>query len=398
MKVAQLASYVAEITAYHHGEQSLVGTIINMAQNFVGSNNLNLLVPAGQMGTRLLGGKDHASGRYIFTYLNKLVDKIFKKEDTELLTNKEDDGQKIEPEFYLPIIPIILINGAEGIGTGFSTLIPTYDLNDVITWFKNKLQNIKTNILIPKFNNFKGQIIKYDDTTYISSGLYTIEKDKIIITELPIKMWTSNYKEILEEFIEEGIIKSYINYSSDIDVHFEIKVSDLDYINKLNNEIDDKNLNNLMKLLKLYKTIKLSNLTLYDENLKLKTYESINEICEVFYKTRLPYFQKRKDLLIEQFNNQIIFLENQVKFINLVKSNTKIFNLDEDKIIKIISENKIKKHNNSYDYLINMSFKELSLSNLDKLTTKIKDLKNKKKIIEDKTDKELWLDDINSLK
>jgi len=397
MKVAQLASYIAEITSYHHGEQSLVGTIINMAQNFVGSNNLNLLVPAGQMGTRLLGGKDHASGRYIFTYLNKLVDKIFKKDDTELLTNKEDDGQKIEPEFYLPIIPMILVNGTEGIGTGFSTLIPTYDLHDVINWFKNKLQNNKTSNLIPKFNNFKGQIIKYDDTTYISSGLFTIEKDKIIITELPIKMWTSNYKEILEEFIEEGIIRSYINYSSDIDVHFEIKVSDIDYITKLNNEKDDKNLNHLMKLLKLYKTIKLSNLTLYDEKLKLKTYDSINEICEAFYRTRLPYFQKRKDLLIEQFNKQIIFLENQVKFINLVKSNTKIFNLNEDKIIKIISENKIKKYNDSYDYLINMSFKELSLSNLDKLTTKIKDLKSKKKIIEDKTDKQLWLDDLNNI-
>jgi DNA topoisomerase-2 len=397
MKVAQLASYVAEITAYHHGEQSLVGTIINMAQNFVGSNNLNLLIPAGQMGTRLLGGKDHASGRYIFTYLNKIVDKIFKKEDSELLTNKEDDGQKIEPEFYLPIIPMILINGAEGIGTGFSTLISTYDLNDVITWFKNKLQNNKTNKLIPKFNNFKGQIIKYDDTTYISTGLFQISQDKIIITELPIKMWTSNYKEILEEFIEEGIIKSYINYSSDIDVHFEIKVPDIVYINKLNSEYDDKNLNSLMKLLKLYKTIKLSNLTLYDENLKLKTYDSVNDICEAFYKTRLPYFQKRKNLLIKQFDNQIVFLENQVKFINLVKTNTKIFNLDEDKIIKIISDNKIKKYNDSYDYLINMSFKELSLANLDKLTSKIKDLKQKRKLIQDKTDKELWLDDLNNL-
>jgi len=394
MKVAQLASYVAEVTAYHHGEQSLVGTIINMAQDFIGSNNLNLLIPAGQMGTRLLGGKDHASGRYIFTYLNKMVELIFKNDDNDILISQEDDGEKIEPKFYLPIIPIVLINGCEGIGTGFSTFIPNYDLNDIITWYKNKLQNKKNKELIPKFNNFKGEIIKYDDTTYISSGICKIEKDKIIITELPIKMWTSNYKEILEELIENGIIKSYLNYSSDIEVNFEIKITDIEYINKLNNEVDDNNLNNLKKLFKLYKTIKLSNLTLYDENLKLKTYSNINDICESFYKFRLPYFEKRKDLLIQKYEEQIILLDNQIKFINLVKQNNKLFNFEEKDINDFLLKNKIKKYNDSYNYLINMSFKQLSMDNLTKMTEKIKELKLLKKTLESKTSKELWLNDL----
>ena len=394
MKVAQLASYVAEVTSYHHGEQSLVGTIINMAQNFIGSNNLNLLVPAGQMGTRLLGGKDHASGRYIFTYLNKIVDLIFKKEDFELLNYQEDDGEKIEPKFYLPIIPLILVNGSEGIGTGFSTLIPNYDFKDIINWFINKLNNKKTNELIPKYNNFKGLITKYDDTTYISSGICKIEKDKVIITELPIKLWTSNYKEILEEMQENNIIKNYINYSSDVDVYFEIKFNDIEYINKLNESIDEKGLNNLYKLLKLYKTIKLSNLTLYDENLKLKTYNSVIEICEDFYKMRLPYYEKRKELIIKNIKEELILLINQINFINLVKENTKIFNMEEDNINKILIQNDIKKYNNSFDYLINMSFKQLSKENLDKLTKKIKELKEKKNLIENKTNKQLWLDDL----
>mgnify|MGYP006097322371 CR=1 FL=1 len=394
MKVAQLASYVAEVSAYHHGEQSLVGTIINMAQDFIGSNNLNLLMPAGQMGTRLLGGKDHASGRYIFTYLNKIVDNIFKTEDDELLSYNEDDGEKIEPLFYLPIIPMILVNGAEGIGTGFSTLIPNYDLNDIINWYKNKLENKGTPKLVPKFNNFKGKIFKYDDLTYISSGLLTINNDKIIITELPIKMWTSNYKEILEEMVSENLIKSYLNYSSDTEINFEIKVINLEQINKLNSEVDENNLNSLMKFFKLYKTIKLSNLTLYDENLKLKTYKNVNEICESFYLFRLPYFEKRKEVLISKFNNNLELLDNQIKFINLVRQNNKIFNLEENEIINLLTKNNIKKYDSSYDYLINMSFKQLSQNNLDKLLGKVKEIKNKKKDLEQKTGKDLWLDNL----
>ena len=397
MKVAQLASYVAEVTAYHHGEQSLVGTIINMAQNFVGSNNVNLLMPAGQMGTRLLGGKDHASGRYIFTFLNKIVELIYKKEDLELLDYQKDDGEQIEPKFYLPIIPMILVNGSEGIGTGFSTLIPNYDFNNVVTWFIDKLNNKKPKELIPKFNNFKGAITKYDDTTYISSGICTIEKDKVIISELPVKLWTSIYKEMLEEMQEEGIIKNYTNYSSDINIHFEIKFNDIDYINKLHETFDEKGLNNLYKLLKLYKTIKLSNLTLYDENLKLKTYNNVNEICNEFYKMRLPYYEKRKQLIIKNINDEIILLTNQINFITLVKSNTKIFNMEINEIEKILNQNKIKKYNDSFDYLINMSFKQLSKENLDKLSKKMKELKENRKIIESKTDKQLWLEDLTNL-
>jgi DNA topoisomerase-2 len=397
MKVAQLASYVAEVTSYHHGEQSLVGTIINMAQDYIGSNNLNLLIPAGQMGTRLMGGKDHASGRYIFTYLNKIVDKIFIKEDNDLLDFLEDDGEKIEPLFYLPIIPMILVNGSEGIGTGFSTLIPNYNHVDIINWYIDKLNNKKTKELTPKFNNFKGDIFKYDENTYVSAGICSIEKDKIIITELPIKLWTSVYKETLDEFIEDGIIKSYINYSSDTEIHFELKPIDIDYIIKLNESNDEFNLNKLKKLLKLYKTIKLSNLTLYDQNLKLKTYNDVNEICESFYKFRLPYFEKRRELLIKNINDEIILLNNQINFINLVKSNSKIFNLDNNLLIKMLEDNKIKKYNNSFDYLLNMNFRQLSYENLSKLENKIKELKKEKKELENSNGKELWLNNLNDL-
>jgi DNA topoisomerase-2 len=349
------------------------------------------------MVTRLMGGKDHASGRYIFTCLNKIVDKIFIKDDEELLNFLEDDGEKIEPSFYLPIIPMILVNGAEGIGTGFSTSIPTYNQIDVINWYIDRLNGHKTKDLIPKVNNFKGDIFKYDDTTYISSGICSIEKDKIIITELPIKLWTSVYKEILDEFINDGIIKSYVNYSSDTEIHFELKPNDIEYIIKLNETNDEFNLNKLKKLLKLYKTIKLSNLTLYDQNLKLKTYNDVNEICESFYKFRLPYFEKRRELLIKKINDEIILISNQINFINLVKTTPKIFNMDEKLLNNILTNHKIKKYNNSFDYLLNMNFKQLSYENLTRLENKIKELKHDKKKLENSNGKELWLNNLKAL-
>ena len=130
--MAQLAGYVAEHSAYHHGETSLAGTIVGMAQTFVGSNNIALLHPAGQFGTRLLGGKDAASPRYIFTKLPALTRLIFHPADDALLDYQEDDGQAIEPKHYVPILPMVLVNGAEGIGTGWSSSVPNYNPREIV--------------------------------------------------------------------------------------------------------------------------------------------------------------------------------------------------------------------------------------------------------------------------
>lgn len=406
LKVAQLAAAVAEISAYHHGEQSLVATIINMAQNFVGSNNLNLLVPQGQMGTRLMGGKDHSSARYIYTFLENYVYKIFNKFDSEILDYLEDDGMKIEPKFYLPIIPLILINGSEGIGTGFSTFIPNYNPNDIILWLKNKLiGKHNSNKLVPWYKGFKGQIIQYDDTTWVSQGLIEIDskKNELHILELPLKLWTNDYKEFLEEFIyekKEGLFKSYTNLSSDIAVHFVLKFDsdNFNQINKMFNTIDTDKLNVLYKYLKLYKTIKLSNMNLYTTNYQIKTYKSSEEILEEFYSWRLEYYEKRKNLLLNKLKEEINYVSNQIKFIDLViGSDGKIFKMKEDEMVKFLEKNKIVKYLNSYDYLINMTFKQLTKNNLEKLENKLKHTKSEFKQIESKTNKQLWLEDLDDL-
>jgi DNA topoisomerase-2 len=406
-KVAQLAASVAADTAYHHGEQSLVSTIINMAQNFVGANNLNLLVPQGQLGTRLLGGKDHSSARYIYTYLENYVPLIFKKEDMELLEYLEDDGIKIEPRFFLPTIPLILVNGSEGIGTGFSTFIPNHNIKDIITWLICKLSGKKTEKILPWYKNHNGNIIPYDIMTYVSSGKIELDLDKnqVVITELPIKFWTNDYKEFLEELIYNvtsnvRLFKSYVNLSSDQTILFILKFdSDMkEKIKLMYENIDEDKLNQMYKYLRLYKTIKLSNMNLYTMNYNISIFKTCEEIMETFYKWRLDFYELRKTLLLKKLKEEILLYDNMIKFIKLVKTKQDIFNLDSNEMIKYLKNNKLDIINDSYNYLTDMTFKQLTRSNLDKLEMKIKELKKEYKLLEIKSKKELWLEDLNLIK
>jgi DNA topoisomerase-2 len=414
-KVAQLAAAVAELSAYHHGEQSLVSTIINMAQNFVGTNNLNLLSPQGQFGTRLMGGKDHSSARYIYTMLESYVKKIFIKIDSELLEYLDDDGYKIEPKYYIPIIPLILVNGTEGIGTGFSTSIPTFNPIDIIKWLENKLTGKQNKTkLIPYYKGFTGTIINYDDTTWLSRGVFTInyKTRELVITELPIKLWTNDYKEWLEELIYESkttLFKSYTNLSSDIGINFILKFTDdtIDEIKRMENTIDSDGLSQLYKYLHLYKTIKQSNMNLYTVNYSIKTFKSAEEILEEFYLWRLTFYDKRRDLLLTKFKDEMNYINNQIKFIELVINNNSvsqtnfspntIFNMDPIQMDKYLETNKIGKIDNSYDYLTNMTFKQLTNVNLLKLNEKLNEIKKLYKNIESKSNKNLWLEDLIDL-
>lgn len=401
MKVAQLSGSVAEITAYHHGEQSLVGTIINLAQNFIGSNNINLLEPIGQFGTRLMGGKDHSSARYIFTKISSVLSKLIKGEDNDILDPQDDDGFPIEPKNYLPVVPICLVNGCEGIGTGFSTNIPSYNLNDLVLWFKNKLEGNKNTALIPYYNGFKGRIIKYDDTTWVSEGILEIQDKQVIISELPVKLWTSDYKEFLELLVEEkdSAFKNYQNLSSDTEIKFILKIEadKIEYVNKLYNTIDSYGMRDLYKLLHLYKTIKTSNLTLYNTKWHLESYKNVNAILEDFYDYRLEFYEKRRLKLIDNLEIDKEYYQGQVKFIELVMDNNKIFKLEEEKVNEYLKDNKIKKYKDSYNYVTDLTFKQLNKTNLDKLNEKIKEINNKIKELNNSTKKDLWLHDLKLL-
>merc|ERR1712223_458498 len=200
-KVAQLAGSVGEMSAYHHGEASLMGTIINLAQNFVGSNNVNLLMPNGQFGTRLKGGKDHASPRYIFTQMSPLTRLVFHPKDDPLLNYRQDDGMSVEPDWYLPILPMVLVNGADGIGTGWMTKLPNFNPRQIVQMIFDKLDGKELNkdCIHPWYKDFKGTIEKLDYQKYVCNGeLNEISDTKFAITEIPIKTWTESYKESLD--------------------------------------------------------------------------------------------------------------------------------------------------------------------------------------------------------
>ena len=257
VKVSQLVGYISENSAYHHGEMSLTNTVIGMAQNFIGSNNINLLQPNGQFGTRLMGGKDSSSARYIFTQLSKITRNLFLKDDDVLYYYLNDDGFSIEPEYYIPSLPLILINGSEGIGTGYSTFIPKFNPNDIIDNIINKINDKSFKRMTPWYKNFKGDILKIDNSTYISKGKYKIENDKkLIIDELPIGIWTDDYKHYLDDLIEkEKWIRKYKNNSTESIVYFEITISNdsILYLKNLENKIDEKKINGIEKNFKINK-------------------------------------------------------------------------------------------------------------------------------------------------
>ena len=399
IKVSQLASYVSEITSYHHGEQSLIGTIINMCQDFVGSNNLPLLQALGQFGTRLNNGKDHASSRYIYTCLYKYVDKIFNKEDNDLLHFLEDDGIIIEPKNYLPIIPLILVNGSDGIGTGFSTNIPCFNQINIIDYLLNKLNNLPNDKeLIPYYKNFKGRIFKYDNTTFISEGCIVFHKNELHITELPLKNNLFDYKLFLEDLIYEkknSLFKSYINLSSDVDIKIILKYNpdNHDEIINMYNLTNSYNMNSLYKYLYLYKTIKQSNMHLYIDKDKIHKFDTCEQILEYFYSFRLPFFNKRKNIMLNKINENIKFYNNQVNFIKLVikKNLFKIKNIDN-----FLEKNNFDKFNNSYHYLTSIPFNQMS--NLDKLELKLINIKKEYKLLFNTSDIQLWINELNELK
>lgn len=205
VKVAQLAGSVAEMSAYHHGEASLAATIVNLAQNFVGSNNINLLEPRGQFGTRLVGGKDSASPRYIFTKMSPLTRIIFHPHDDPLLKYEYEDNQKIEPVWYVPIIPMVLVNGADGIGTGWMTKICNYNPREIVGNIRKMLEDEEPSNMIPWYKNFKGTIEDCGENRYVISGeIAIVGNDLLEITELPVGTWTQNYKENVLEPLLHG--------------------------------------------------------------------------------------------------------------------------------------------------------------------------------------------------
>ena len=388
LKVAQLSGYVAEHSGYHHGEQCLYDTIIKLANDIVGMNNIPLLYRDGQYGTRLQGGKDAAAGRYIFTKADQLTRLIFPAIDDNLLPRHHDDGDLIEPKFYIPIIPMILVNGTIGIGTGWSCSIPTYNPIDLIsackTWISKGDDSVPE--LHPWFRNFKGSVEQESPTRHITSGIFERKGNKVTISELPIGLWTDKYKEFLEDLLEQKLIKSLKNYSTPQVVKFVITES-------------RNGLKCTRENLKLTSAINTTNMVLFTPNGKLRKFNTVKEILINFCKCRLSLYNKRREYLIKIMEKEVKIASNKMKYLEAVMNETLIiFKRSELEIISDMETMKLEKNKDSYDYLLNLTSRSFSQDKLDTLQKEIDALSTKLKEALKKSGKECWLSELATLK
>lgn len=378
VRVSTLAGNVVETAMYHHGEASLQGAIIKMAQNYVGANNLNLLHPQGQFGTRLESGNDAGSARYIHTFLSPICKKIFNPDDYNVLEQQYEEGQEIEPKWQAPVVPLLLINGTSGIGTGWSSDVYPCNPREVVNNVRRVIDEKKPKKMHPWYRHFNGEIRELEDNKYTIHAKYEMDGDKLHITDLPVTgLSIMDYKAHLEKLIDQGLeskkaekntsrkeatkksgsktakgkpqpkgkgkapargkkgaqsrakakktrvikiaksstISKYIkSYSSDL-TDVKINITIIFHPGKLDEFIKSHTLEKLEKELKLVAPISLNNMNAFDETGKIITYKSYSAILKAYVKVKLDVLQKRKDYNLDKYQKELDLLEWKLKFV-----------------------------------------------------------------------------------
>lgn len=394
-KVSTLKSDTAAQTQYLHGDQSLEGVLVSLAQDFIGSNNIPLLKREGAFGTRLIPAA--AAGRYIFTCKEDYLDKIFKKDDDPILIEQKFEGDVIEPKFYVPILPMLIINGSIGLTTGFSQKILQHNPKDVIAYIEAKLQK-KKNLpkLKPWFKNFIGDVEESKDkgegSWIIKGKVNKISGNEIEITELPINYTLESYTEVLDKLEDEKQIKEYKDLSDDGKFKFRVKLSRTDQGISANDT-------DILEKLKLVYLV-TENFTSFDENNKVIEYKNIYELLDHYYDVRLEYYDKRKTWLINDYTRRIVESVSRYVFINgVISGDIVIAKKDDEQIIKQLEKvDKIVKINDSYDYLLMMPMRSMTKSNLEKLKEQIKKLKEELDELKKISIEDMWQKDLNEFK
>lgn len=383
IKVAQLGAFVAQKTDYKHGENNLFETIIRMAQNFVGSNNIPYFEQDGQFGTRLYGGKDAANSRYIFVNNSKTIKLIFKKEDDPILLKKED----AEPQFYLPIVPIILINGSIGIGTGFSSNIPLFNPLEIIDHVKLWIDYKESKVVLqkPRFslkpflNKSASLIYKTEPQKYESHGILNKTEYGYDVVELPYFMWTEKYKEILESLQEQKLIKYFKNYSTIDSVLFNVYTE---------NEMDIWDF-------KLVSVINTSNMTVFDSKNNIKRFQTCNAIIHEFCKVRYYFYTVRKQYILETLEKDLLLQNEKLRFIQYVMDEKiKVFKMPKATIINQLESFSF----TLIDIHLNTPLVNFSEDKIIELELKIKIIEDSIFKLKNKSEGMIWKEELEQLK
>jgi DNA topoisomerase II len=397
LKVAQLAAFTAECSLYHHGEQNLSDTIVKLAQDYVGSNNVNLLFPDGQFGSRIENGKDAASSRYIYTKLMKHTPFFFREEDTPLLQYAYEDGTKVEPEFYLPIVPMILVNGCRAIGTGWSSFIPNFRLDDILRKLNllldEDMENFNEMELAPYYKGFKGSIEKIDDNKYITRGILEMKvvknKKNYVVREIPIGESIDGYKSYCEKLVEDKVITNLKNYSNDKTVHFEFQKCETTSSSKKDFTLET---------LKLTSNLSLTNMVLFTNENKIRKYKSVDEIILDFFHERLDFYQKRIHHVLQCLKKKKVILENKAKFLlHVVEQKIILFNKNNSEIISQLEEMNFVRIEKSFDYLLSMPIRTITKEKYNLLLKEISDLADEIKRMEKISPKQLWKQELREV-
>ena len=400
IKVAQFSGYVSEHSEYHHGENSLHGAIVGMAQNFVGSNNINVLLPNGQFGSRMQGGEDSASERYIFTQLNTITRTMFPESDEPILRYLCEDGHMIEPNYYVPILPFVLCNGISGIGTGFSTSIPPFDPKQIVRYLRNKIRGeaIPTETFVPYYESFRGTVTSLPDDAkkFAIKGVYEILSPTTVrITELPVGTWTMPYMSYLDGLVlahedKQGkkvtpVLKDVVSNSTDklVDIHVTFS--------KPTTPED------MEKTLKLSTTVSITNMHLFDASGKLHKYQNVQEIIDAFYDVRMDTYTKRKERLLVDLEHIMTKISNKALYIQLVlDGKVDLRRKTMEEINTMLIGHGLHKMDETYDYLVKMPMMSVAQEHVDKLLREKGETSQRLETLKTKTLSQMYIEDLDA--
>lgn len=386
-KVFQLTGKIAADAHYHHGDGSLNSAIIGMAQDF--KNSMPLLEGIGQFGS--LRSPDAGAPRYVSTRLHPNFRLLYK--DFELLSPRMEEGSQIEPEYFLPIIPTVLLNGSSGIAVGFATNILNRKPEDLIECCLKELSGRKYEDPAPWINGFKGTCEKVEDSdnSWIFRGIYSVKNTTTIdITEIPPSITYEKYDDYLNKLEDDRHIAGYDNNCKS-DINYTIKIS-------RSSLTDLKDKDRLERFLKMEER-QSENFTVLDEHGKLKIFNNANEIIKYFVNFRLGYYQKRKDYLILKITDELILLSNKARFIKeIIDGKLKINNVPRKDIIAYLEKAKYDEINGSHNYLLSMPIHTLTKEKYEELLRQEGDKKKELAEVKSYIPKEMYKKDLNDLK
>lgn len=395
IKVVQYGGRVLEHGAYHHGDSAMSETIIHMAQCWPGRNTIPLLLADGSFGSRFDGAKVYSQARYISTCLTGMADILFNKHDEPLYKYRVDDGISIEPEFYLPVLPTILFNNANGIATGWNCEIPSFNPTDVIAWIRAYIKGdvgednllLPTGQLTPWFMNYKGTVTLEPpkegsniSTHYVIHGVMEESAGRIKITEIPPSITPVSYLQFLHDLSAKKMLHKVINNCTSGTVNFEIQPAD--------KKVDSKKL-------RLHQKKSLTKMVLLDEKGLPKRFRCAEEILLYWCHMRLQMYDLRKRYMISIMKQQLVYHNNKIRFIEMVNNGKLVLkNRPRADVISDMEKLKFDKKDDKYDYLLMMQIQSITQDKIRELQEEIDKLKKQIKKLQKTPYTDLWLDDI----